>query len=97
MWAVAARHTGLITRGRADCRATSFAPTARRALVTYAWPGNVQILEHVIERATALAPHSILSHADLSDEVKGKQSDGNVPVQNLPGTHSGALFGCHLP
>lgn len=71
-----------------DVRVTSFAPTAMQALIKYAWPGNVRELEHVIERAVALASHSILSLDDLSDEVKGKKSDGDAMLQDLPGTLS---------
>lgn len=71
-----------------DVSVTSFAPTAMQALVKYAWPGNARELEHVIERAVALASHSILSLDDLSDEVKGKKPDGDATLQDLPGTLS---------
>jgi len=43
-----------------------FAPTALRALQSYAWPGNVRELSHVIERAALMADGDVLDEDSLS-------------------------------
>ncbi len=44
---------------------TGIAPDALRVLMTYAWPGNVRQLQHVIERATVMAAGSELTMKEL--------------------------------
>jgi DNA-binding NtrC family response regulator len=39
---------------------------AQRLLVTYAWPGNVRELANAMERASALAPGSLLTREDFA-------------------------------
>jgi transcriptional regulator with GAF, ATPase, and Fis domain len=40
--------------------------SARTALCSYPWPGNIRELSHVIERSVLLARRPVLSHAELS-------------------------------
>ena len=42
---------------------------AREALLKYAYPGNVRELEHIIQRAVAVAPASEIDRADLPEEL----------------------------
>ncbi|HHL72646.1 MAG TPA: AAA family ATPase [Bacteroidetes bacterium] len=43
---------------------------ARRALISYPWPGNIRELENVIERAVALSTGNMLSIYDLPEHVQ---------------------------
>ena len=49
--------------------AVGFSPAARRALMAYAWPGNVRQLSNVIERALVLGQEEQIRPEDLPDEV----------------------------
>lgn len=51
--------------GRLQKQITGFSANAMDKLVRYQWPGNVRQLEHVIERAVALAERSVLHDADV--------------------------------
>jgi len=44
---------------------TDFSPGAMHALLGYEWPGNVRELEHVVQRASVLADHSIIQIGDI--------------------------------
>jgi two-component system response regulator GlrR len=44
---------------------TDFSPGAMQALLGYEWPGNVRELEHVVQRASVLADHSIIQTRDI--------------------------------
>jgi len=46
-----------------------FSPEVLRSLRAYAWPGNIRELEHVIERAVALAETTIIGEVDLESPV----------------------------
>ena len=65
---------------------TSLSPAAMRALERFSWPGNVRQLEHVIERAVALASHAILSLDDLPPEIRTSGIGRTNPDIVLPGT-----------
>ena len=56
-------------------RHVSFASSAIEALMAYDWPGNVRQLGRVLERVIALAPHDVVTAADLPDEVTKGQTD----------------------
>ncbi|MEP7152506.1 MAG: sigma-54 dependent transcriptional regulator [Nitrospira sp.] len=71
-----------------DVRITSLSPAAMQALMKYRWPGNIRELEHVIERAVALATHSILSVDDLAQDVREETIHGGKSLPDLPGTLS---------
>lgn len=43
-----------------------FHPDAMRALLAYAWPGNIRELDHTIERAVLLASGDVVGPGDLS-------------------------------
>jgi transcriptional regulator with PAS, ATPase and Fis domain len=60
----------------------TMAETAREALLTYDWPGNVRQLERVIERAIALAPGRQITLADLPDDVTQEYATCLAPARN---------------
>jgi DNA-binding NtrC family response regulator len=45
---------------------TGFDESAMKALLSYAWPGNVRQLDHAVERAVLMAQSSLLKPADLA-------------------------------
>ena len=62
---------------------TGCTPEALLALVGYAYPGNVRELEHIIQRAVAVAPAPEIDRADLPEELLVKPAsrvvaDGTV-------------------
>jgi transcriptional regulator with PAS, ATPase and Fis domain len=65
---------------------TGLSAPARAALLQYDYPGNVRQLEHVIQRAVAVAHGSIIEPADLPEELFAQRvadpqttaSDGTV-------------------
>ncbi len=65
---------------------SSFSPSAMRVMTDYSWPGNVRQLEHVVERAVALASSAILSIDDLPSEVIHRDSAPVLHTKILPGT-----------
>jgi transcriptional regulator with PAS, ATPase and Fis domain len=48
---------------------TACTAEAMDALRGYAYPGNVRELEHIIQRAVAIAPHAAIELADLPEDV----------------------------
>jgi two-component system response regulator HydG len=48
---------------------TGITDAARQALAAYEYPGNVRQLEHIIQRAVAVARASVLEPADLPEEL----------------------------
>ena len=48
---------------------TACTPDAMEALLHYRYPGNVRELEHVIQRAVAVAPGPAVDRADLPEEM----------------------------
>ena len=48
---------------------TGCTPDARQALLHYEYPGNVRELEHIIQRAVAMAVSPAIDRADLPEEV----------------------------
>jgi len=49
---------------------------ARQALLSYDYPGNVRQLEHIIQRAVAVARSAMLEPADLPEELfASRQAD----------------------
>ena len=65
--------------GRAGLR---LAPSAERALQTYAWPGNVRELGHLMERAALLAEHDEIVATGLAFGAKA-QADDNFARMTL--------------
>jgi transcriptional regulator of acetoin/glycerol metabolism len=52
---------------------------ARRALLGYEYPGNVRQLEHIIQRAVAVARGAALEPADLPEELfASRHADAQV-------------------
>ena len=55
---------------------TAVSPEARAALLAFGYPGNVRQLEHVIQRAVAVARGAVVDVADLPEELfAGRQVD----------------------
>lgn len=46
-------------------RQLAFSPRCEAALVSYAWPGNFRELRNAVERATILAPNSVIEPEDM--------------------------------
>ncbi|MDY1548779.1 sigma-54-dependent transcriptional regulator [Luteibacter sahnii] len=61
-----ARHFMLRECRRLGRDAMAFAPSAERAMRTYAWPGNVRELEHAVERAVLLSAQKEIDAVDLA-------------------------------
>ena len=58
---------------------------AMRALMAYAWPGNVRQLENAIERAVAFGgSRGQIELADLQSEVASARTDASMPGVFLP-------------
>jgi two-component system response regulator HydG len=58
---------------------SGIADAARDALVAYDYPGNVRQLEHIIQRAVAVARSAVLEPADLPEELfASRQADAQL-------------------
>ena len=58
-----------VARYGAPVGVTGCTPEARHALLQYDYPGNVRELEHIIQRAAAMAVSPAIDRADLPEEV----------------------------
>lgn len=60
-------------RTRSGCHSSArvFSPCARRALESYAWPGNIREMQHVVERAALLASGDTVWERDLQLAASG--------------------------
>ena len=58
-----------VARYGASVGVTGCTPEARQALLQYDYPGNVRELEHIIQRAVAMAVSPAIDRADLPEEV----------------------------
>jgi len=59
---------------------TGYSDEARDALLAYAYPGNVRQLEHIVQRAVAIARGPMLLKEDLPEELFARSQD--------PGPHA---------
>lgn len=57
-----------------------FSASAKRALLTYDWPGNIRELRNSIESAVVLARGSIIELEDLPPQVTSKESSSTVSL-----------------
>ena len=60
---------------------TSFDPVAMDALLRHPWPGNVQELEHAIERGVLMAAGSTITTVDLGLR---RGADGAITLESMP-------------
>jgi len=68
-----------LARYGTEAGVTAFSDAARSVLLSYGYPGNVRELEHVVQRAVAIARGSSIEPADLPEElVEPRQSDPHV-------------------
>lgn len=59
--------------------ARSFSASARAALESYAWPGNIRELQHVVERSVLLAQHAQISEHDLQLNSRAVPASAPAP------------------
>ncbi len=52
-----------------DGRVSACSPAVWEALLAYDYPGNVRQLQHIVQRAVAVAQEAVLETGDLSEEV----------------------------
>jgi len=52
----------------------SISDGAMKCLTSYDWPGNIRELQNVLERSVVLSDHSVISEADLPDNIRGASS-----------------------
>ena len=57
---------------------TGYTDGARRLLTAYAYPGNVRQLEHIIQRAVAIARGPVLQEDDLPEELFSRPQDPSL-------------------
>ncbi len=62
----------------------SFTDAAEKALVEYAWPGNVRALRHAVERAVILAPRETIEPHDLQLDYASEPSAKPAPAASIP-------------
>lgn len=58
-------------------------PEAYAALLNYDYPGNVRELKHILERAILLCQNSLITIADLPEEIQGKTLSESINFQNI--------------
>ncbi len=64
-----AQHFLADIREDANKDVTGFSEDAAAAMQRYAWPGNVRELQNVVERAVLLGKGSLITMADLPDQI----------------------------
>jgi len=82
--------------GDVDCLIDYFLPepwtidnSARQAMNRYHWPGNVRQLMNVLQRATVLADHEVITCDDLPDEIAREAIDrGGIRTTTAVSTDS---------
>ena len=60
-----------------------FHSTAMRAMLEYAWSGNVRELEHAVERAVLMSSGSAITRADLSLEAPAQKSIDEMSIEDV--------------
>jgi len=83
-----ARHYLRFLERRQGRRDLQFSPRCERALTAWTWPGNLRELHNAVERATILAPATILEPEDLGlpgDLVPRAVETGTTSVPVLGG------------
>ena len=65
-------------------RLIMISPDARRVLTSYQWPGNVQELRNVVERAVLVAQGNLIQASDLLVELTARES---FPPRSDTGTN----------
>ena len=64
---------------------------SRALLQSYAWPGNVSELRHVVERAVALAEDDTITPAELPEHLRGSNAAG-LEHARLTSVHGSSLL-----
>ena len=63
-----------------DASITGVSPAARAVLLEYSYPGNVRELEHIIQRAVAVARPPDIEPGDLPEVLTAEREDTDAPA-----------------
>jgi len=75
-----ARHYAKLYSRKYGGEPRRFSAAAEKALLEYAWPGNVRALRHAVERAIILADDPLLTPSDLQLEYAAPPVRGSVSI-----------------
>ena len=75
-----ARHYAKLYSRKYGGEPRRFSAAAEKALLEYAWPGNVRALRHAVERAIILADDPLLTPSDLQLEYAMPPLGGSVSI-----------------
>ncbi len=75
-----AEHYSEVFSRKYDKPTRSFSASATKALLEYAWPGNVRALRHAVERAVILSRGEVLEPADLQLDYPGGEPTTEPPA-----------------
>ena len=68
---------------RLDRSVSGVDPLLQRALVEYAWPGNIRQLENIVERMVLLAGSELLTMHDLPRELRDQSRDDQAGIDTV--------------
>ena len=64
-----------------DKDVTGFSPSARKALMSYSWPGNIRELRNTVESCVVLARGKVIDVDDLPPQITEEKSASTVDIK----------------
>ena len=64
-----------------DKDVTGFSPAARKALMSYSWPGNIRELRNTVESCVVLARGKVIDVDDLPPQITEEKSASTVDIK----------------
>ena len=64
-----------------DKDVTGFSPSARKALMSYSWPGNIRELRNTVESCVVLARGKVIDVEDLPPQITEEKSASTVDIK----------------